>query len=42
VGTMDCLPDALEGSRFYEPTDRGLERTLTERLRQLRDARRKR
>jgi len=42
VGTMDCLPDALEGARFYEPTDRGLERTLTERMRQLRDARRKR
>jgi putative ATPase len=30
------LPDALAGARFYEPTERGYERTLAERLRRLR------
>jgi putative ATPase len=30
------LPDGLSGARFYEPTDRGYERTLAERLRRLR------
>ena len=26
-----CLPDALVGRRYYQPTDRGLERTIAER-----------
>ena len=30
------LPDALVGARFYEPTDRGIEARVRERLRQLR------
>ena len=30
------LPDALVGARFYEPTDRGIESRVRERLRQLR------
>jgi putative ATPase len=30
------LPEPIDGSRFYEPTDRGYERTLGERLRRLR------
>lgn len=42
VGTMDCLPDALAGSRFYEPTNRGLEQKLREKLQTLRAARRRR
>jgi putative ATPase len=30
------LPEKLAGARFYEPSSRGLERTIRERLRQLR------
>jgi putative ATPase len=30
------LPDHLAGARFYAPSNRGLERTIGERLRQLR------
>jgi putative ATPase len=30
------LPENLQGTRFYEPTDRGKERAVAERLRQLR------
>ncbi|WP_437926708.1 replication-associated recombination protein A [Sorangium sp. So ce291] len=30
------LPEPLAGSRFYEPTDRGYERTIGERLRRIR------
>jgi putative ATPase len=30
------LPEDLAGERFYEPTDRGYERTIAERLRRLR------
>jgi putative ATPase len=26
------LPDELVGTRFYEPTDRGYERTIKERI----------
>ncbi len=29
---MECLPDELKGSRFYHPTDRGLEAKLKEKL----------
>jgi putative ATPase len=29
--TQVCLPDALAGRRYYEPTDRGAERALAER-----------
>jgi putative ATPase len=34
--TMDCLPDALKGTRFYEPTQRGLEARIRERLEEIR------
>jgi putative ATPase len=27
------LPEELDGARFYEPTDRGYERTIVERMR---------
>jgi putative ATPase len=40
--TLQCLPDRLRGRRFYEPTSRGFERTLSERLRRWFDERRKR
>jgi putative ATPase len=28
---LECLPDALAGTEFYEPTDRGFEREITAR-----------
>jgi len=36
---MDCLPDRLRGKRFYEPSSRGLEQALGERLARWREAR---
>jgi putative ATPase len=32
------LPEALEGKRYYLPTDRGFERKIAERLEQVREA----
>ena len=32
VAAMDCLPDALAGRRYYEPTTRGDEASIAERL----------
>jgi putative ATPase len=32
VGGMECLPERLRGRNYYKPTDRGLERKLSERL----------
>jgi len=37
---QQCLPDALAGSVFYAPTDRGLEGRFREKLLALREARR--
>ena len=39
VTGMDCLPERLAGRRFYRPTDRGLEKTLAERIDAWRKAR---
>jgi putative ATPase len=36
VTGMECLPPALEGTRFYEPQARGLEIRIAERLEELR------
>jgi putative ATPase len=36
---QQCLPDALEGTTFYEPVERGLELKLREKLLSLREAR---
>ncbi len=41
VGGMECLPEALRGTRFYQPTDHGIERRLQERLAELDEVRRK-
>jgi len=38
---QQCLPDALAGTVFYEPVERGLELQLREKLLSLREARRK-
>jgi len=40
VGGIDCLPDALQGERFYRPTDRGFEAELGRRLERFRTLRR--
>ena len=36
VNTMECLPDSLKGTTFYEPTDRGVEQRIAQRLAELR------
>jgi len=36
VNTMECLPESLRGKRFYEPTDRGAEQRIAQRLAELR------
>jgi putative ATPase len=36
VNTMECLPESLKGTRFYEPTDRGVEQRIALRLEELR------
>jgi len=40
VAEMSCLPERLEGRRYYEPTDRGLEARLREALERARERRR--
>ncbi|WP_142120774.1 replication-associated recombination protein A [Rarobacter faecitabidus] len=37
VAAQQYLPDALKGRRYYDPTDRGFERALGERLERIRD-----
>jgi putative ATPase len=32
VADMDCLPENLQGRRFYEPTERGFEKEIKRRL----------
>jgi len=36
LNTMECLPESLRGSMFYEPTSRGLEQRIAERLAEIR------
>ena len=33
---MPCLPESLTGTRFYEPTERGVEKRIAERLEEIR------
>lgn len=40
LGGLECLPESLRGTRFYQPTERGFEKRLRERnaeLEELRD-----
>ena len=37
LSAMTCLPDSLAGTRFYEPSERGFEQKLRERLTWLND-----
>ncbi len=39
LGGLECLPEALRGSRFYQPTDRGFEKRLRERNAELEELR---
>jgi len=32
IAAMDCLPENLQGRRFYEPTERGFEKEIKRRL----------
>jgi putative ATPase len=41
VAEMTCLPPALEGRKYYEPTDRGAEKAIQDRLAHLADVRKK-
>jgi putative ATPase len=38
---MDCLPTSLSGKRYYEPTLRGMEQKIHERLEQIREKRKR-
>jgi putative ATPase len=37
---MECLPESLAGTTFYEPTQRGLEQRIAERLEEIRSRKR--
>jgi putative ATPase len=39
---MECLPESLAGTIFYEPTNRGLEQRIAERLAEIRNRKKKR
>jgi putative ATPase len=39
TGGLDCLPDSLQGARFYEPQGKGFEAKLKERLEKVRSLR---
>jgi putative ATPase len=36
LNTMECLPENLRGTLFYQPTDRGLEQRIAQRLAEIR------
>jgi putative ATPase len=36
MNTMECLPDNLRGTEFYQPTDRGIEQRIAQRLAEIR------
>jgi len=40
LNNMDCLPESLQGTIFYEPTGRGLEERIQKRLEEIRARRR--
>lgn len=41
VADLECLPERLRGMTFYEPSGKGMEKQLTERLAALRDRKRR-
>ena len=36
INTMECLPESLKGTKFYQPTDRGVEQRIAQRMEELR------
>ena len=41
IPDMECLPESLAGHQYYFPTDRGIEKRITERLAEIRRLKRK-
>ena len=41
VGGLDCLPEALQGTTFYAPTARGIEKRIRERMEEIRRSRKR-
>jgi putative ATPase len=41
LNDMECLPENLAGTTFYEPTDRGLEQRISQRIAEIRTRRNK-
>jgi len=39
MNTMECLPESLRGTVFYQPTNRGMEQRIGERLEEIRKKR---
>jgi len=39
MNTMECLPENLRGTVFYEPGERGMEQRIAERLKEIRERR---
>ena len=39
MNTMECLPENLRGTVFYEPGERGMEQRIAERLKEIREQR---
>ncbi len=39
IGGLDCLPEALQGTTFYRPAGRGIEKRIRERLEEIRRGR---
>jgi putative ATPase len=39
INAMSCLPDSLRNTAFYEPTDRGVEQRISQRMAEIRDQR---
>ncbi len=42
ITDMECLPPSLAGRRYYEPSDRGMEKRIAERLEEIRRLRQQR
>jgi putative ATPase len=41
IADMDCLPPSLSGKTYYQPTDRGFEETIRQRIAAWKDARKR-
>jgi len=41
IADMDCLPESLQGKKYYRPTDRGNEQAIRQRLEDWKRSRKK-